>query len=106
MASEILPLHRALLAENAWQEIEVWALAGLTLPRRWDWQTIRAETHSKERYFFALAQQRGFGRNLEQAYKAFAGEAAGRYNRICQLCPEVVALEGQIERWLTQLAEH
>ena len=41
---------RAFLAEHAWQEIEVWLLAGHDLPRKWAWKTIRDEPHPKERY--------------------------------------------------------
>src|SRR5208283_5472022 len=32
---------RAFLAEHAWQEIEVWLLAGHVLPRKWAWRAIR-----------------------------------------------------------------
>ena len=41
-----------LLAVNAWEEIETWALAGLTdLPDGWHWRDIRAAVDVKERYF-------------------------------------------------------
>ena len=39
---------RTLLAENAWQEIEVWALAGVDLPKDWVWKDVRAEPNPKE----------------------------------------------------------
>src|SRR5581483_2814090 len=35
LAVQTLRDHRLILAENAWQEIEVWALAGHKLPRGW-----------------------------------------------------------------------
>ena len=28
---------RAFFAENAWEEIEIWVLAGLNLPTDWSW---------------------------------------------------------------------
>ena len=36
------------LAENAWEELETWVLAGLNLPTDWDWKTVRAEVQVKE----------------------------------------------------------
>ena len=46
------------LAENAWEEIETWLLAGLDLPANWNWRTVRAEVQVKEIYFGPLASQR------------------------------------------------
>ncbi|MBI1209062.1 MAG: hypothetical protein GC191_17455 [Azospirillum sp.] len=48
------------LAETAWQEVEVWALAGHDLPAGWDWTEIRAEKDVKEAYFnkFVTAKKR------------------------------------------------
>jgi len=34
-AAQFLGAEDRFFAENAWQEVEVWALAGLTLPRSW-----------------------------------------------------------------------
>jgi hypothetical protein len=39
-----------LIAENAWEELETWALAGLHLPRSWSWANVRSEVSVKERY--------------------------------------------------------
>ena len=50
-AAETLPSSRLLLGENAWQEVEVWILAGHDLPSEWSWTEIRANTHPKETYF-------------------------------------------------------
>lgn len=47
-------------AENAWQELEVWLLAGHDLPREWSWQEIRQERDPKERYFVPFAKSRGY----------------------------------------------
>ena len=45
---------RVFLAENAWEEIETWVLAGLDLPTDWNWRTVRSEVHVKEIYFEPL----------------------------------------------------
>ena len=50
---------RTFLAENAWEEVETWALAGLKLPGGWRWADVRAEVHVKEQYFDVLAHERG-----------------------------------------------
>ena len=47
------------LGAEAWEEIETWVLAGLTLPPEWNWAEVRAEVHVKERYFDVMARQRG-----------------------------------------------
>ena len=36
-------------AENAWEELETWVLAGVEgLPAEWNWKDVRAEVHVKE----------------------------------------------------------
>ncbi|MDF5730871.1 MAG: hypothetical protein PUP92_23370 [Rhizonema sp. PD38] len=54
-AANILTGGRLLLAENAWQEIEVWVLAGHDLLSDWNWQVIRNEVNPKETYFLPLS---------------------------------------------------
>ena len=49
----------AFLAQDAWEELETWVLAGLTLPPHWQWLDVRAEVSVKERYFDVLVQERG-----------------------------------------------
>ncbi len=86
------------LAENAWQEIEVWVLAGHTLPRNWIWQDIRQEINPKEKYFEPFAKSRGLLYEPGGGRKTLATEAAKRYPRIKQLCPEDIAnLESRIQ---------
>ncbi|WP_216636346.1 hypothetical protein [Chloroflexus islandicus] len=41
-AQALLPESRLFLAEHAWQEIEVWLLAGHDLLDGWSWASIRA----------------------------------------------------------------
>lgn len=78
-----------LLAENAWQEVEVWALAGMRdLPTDWKWRDVRAHGHPKEHYYDAYAAQRGVLRGPYEGRQTIAGEAARNYDRLLQLCPE------------------
>ena len=66
-------------SEHAFQEIEVWALAGLELPSEWRWQDVRSERDPKERYFLPLAQKRGLLDEPGQGRKTLGKEAAARY---------------------------
>ena len=50
--------ERIFYAENAWEELETWVLAGLKLPATWRWADVRAEYLVKERYFDVLAKRR------------------------------------------------
>ena len=92
---------KALLGENAWQEVEVWALAGHDLPPAWQWKDIRLETNPKEKYFVPFAAKRSLLDEPGEGRRTLAEEAAGRYPRIRQLCPEDVgALENRIRVWI------
>lgn len=102
LATTVLSDDRLFLAENAWQEIEVWLLAGHTLPARWSWRAIRAEPQAKETYFLPFAMERGLVNEPGQGRRTLAIEAARRYGRIRQRCPEDVhALEQRIRGWIT-----
>ena len=79
---------RCFLAENAWEELETWVLAGLNLPRAWRWSDIRAEVHVKERYFVELAKDRSVADGPGRGRKALGKEAARRIRTIRQKCPE------------------
>ena len=75
-------------AENAWEEIETWALAGLTLPSEWRWADVRAEVDVKERYFDRLASLRGLANTTDGGRQIFGAEASRRIRAIRQKCPE------------------
>ena len=79
---------RVFLAENAWEELETWVLAGLELPDGWRWRDVRAEVHVKERYFDRVAKDRGVRRAPGAGRKPLGEEAAGRIAAIRQKCPE------------------
>jgi hypothetical protein len=78
------------LSENAWQELEVWVLAGHDLERGWRWQEIRTERDPKEQYFYPLARLRRLENTPGEGRKVLSEEAARRIDRIIHLCPEDV----------------
>ena len=75
-------------AENAWEELETWVLAGLDLPVEWRWADVRAEIHVKEQYFEPLAVRRGLAGSTGGGRKALAEEASRRIRAIRRKCPE------------------
>lgn len=100
-ANPALPHGRMFLAANAWQEIEVWVLAGHDLPSDWVWEEVRREIHPKEQYFHPFAAEKGTLDDPGNWQGRLAVQAASRYDRIRQLCPEDVgALERDIRAWL------
>ncbi len=100
-AAGYLPSGRLFLAENAWQEVEVWILAGHALPDDWQWQEVRQHPNPKETYFEPFARSRGVVDGPGQGRKTLAREAAGNYTRIRTLCREDVAsLEGRLKTCL------
>jgi hypothetical protein len=95
--ADLLAPGSILLAENAWQEIEVWVLAGHDLPKGWVWNSIRQEMHPKEVYYLPFAKQHKVANQPAEGRRTLATEAARRYDRIRQLCPEdIAALEIRI----------
>ncbi len=79
---------RVFIAENAWEELETWVLAGIDLPTNWRWADVRAEVQVKELYFDVLVGQRGLGDHPGGGRKPLAKEASGRLDAIRQKCPE------------------
>ncbi len=95
-AAKILPPDKFFLAENAWQEIEVWVLAGHQLPPSWKWREIRSEPHPKEKYFLPFAKSLNRLDEPGEGRKTLAQEAVKNYNRVCKLCCEIAELEERI----------
>ena len=79
---------RTFFAENAWEEIETWLLAGMDLPTNWRWHDVRAEVSVKERYFKPLALERGVTDTPDGGRKVLGEEAARKIDVIRQKCPE------------------
>jgi hypothetical protein len=101
-AMSVIGEDRAFLAENAWQEVEVWLLMGHDLPPKWDWKKIRAEIHPKETYYLPFAESRGVLDLPGEGRDKLAREAASRYDRIRGRCKEdIQRLEARIRDWLT-----
>ena len=80
--------NRVVLAENAWEEIETWVLAGLRLPAGWNWNDVRAEVQVKETYFEPLADMRGLSDSPGGGRRELGEEASRRIDAIRQKCPE------------------
>ena len=76
------------LAENAWEELETWVLAGLSLPGEWPWRDVRKEVHVKEIYFEPLTESRGIADHPDGGRAVLTKEAASRIPAIRQKCPE------------------
>lgn len=91
------------LAENAYQEIEVWLLAGLKEfldSKNFVWQEIRDERDPKDKYFIPFSKEKGYFDYPNDGRQELAKEAARNYQRICKMCPEVARLEKKIKDWL------
>ena len=80
--------ERTFFAENAWEELETWLLAGMDLPNDWRWQDVRAEVSVKEIYFNPLAEQRGVANTPGEGRKVLGEEAARNIPTIRRKCPE------------------
>lgn len=92
-----------LAAENAWQELEVWLLAGHDLPADWNWQEIREERNPKEAYFMKMAAARGLQNDPGEGRKTMGIEAARKYRRIHSRCREdIQVLEKRLGKWINE----
>jgi hypothetical protein len=93
---------RLFFAIHAFQEIEVWALAGIKwrLKPTWTWNEIQSERDPKEHYFEPIARHRGLLDSVAQGRKILGEEAGNNYSRVRQNCPEILELEARILHWL------
>ena len=78
----------AFFAENAWEELETWLLAGLDLPTGWRWADVRAEGDVKERFYEVLAREREVSDGPGYGRKELGTEAARNLAAIRRKCPE------------------
>ena len=76
------------LAENAWEELETWVLAGVDLPNNWNWSDVRGEIDVKELYFEPLVARLGLSDSPGGGRKALGEAASQRIRAIRQKCPE------------------
>lgn len=89
---------RVFIAQNAWEELETWTLAGLELPTEWVWSEVRAEKDVKEMYFDVLAKRRGVSDAPGGGRKPLGEEASPRISAIRQKCRDFDDLARRIER--------
>ena len=90
LSDELKPTGKRFLAEVAWQEVEVFILAGLRLPKTWRWNEIRADANVKDTYFKELVVSRGTGKFPHQGRKKLMAESISNWQRIKSRCPEDV----------------
>ena len=101
LAAGRLGAGRVLFGENAWQEIEVWALAGQDLPADWKWPDIRAELNPKEVYFEPWAKHRQLTKEPGQGRKTMGIEAAANYDRVrSRYAEDIRRLEARLAAWV------
>jgi hypothetical protein len=96
LASAELGPGKHFIAENAWQEIEVWALGGLKdFPSPPPWRDVRAECHPKEAHYQPHVARRGL--NFAEARVILARESASNYKRLRTRCRELRDIEDRIQ---------
>ena len=92
-SAELEPQARRFLAEVAWQEVEVFILAGVTLPSDWKWNEIRSDANVKDTFFKKLVALKGTAKYPHEGRKKLMAESIGNWRRIKSRCPEdIVAL--------------
>ncbi|MGA3180598.1 MAG: hypothetical protein ABSF38_09675 [Verrucomicrobiota bacterium] len=79
---------RRIVAGAAWQEVEVFILAGHDLPSDWSWQEIRADPDVKNTYFQRLAATKNTSQLPHQGRKKLMAQAIQNWGRIKSRCPE------------------
>ncbi len=71
-------------------------LGGHDLPPDWVWKDVRAHDSPKEAYYTPFAALRRMLGEPAEGRSVLGREAAARYGRIRQLCPEVAELERRL----------
>jgi hypothetical protein len=101
-SANLLSGKRVLFGENAWQELEVWVLAGLEdLPPNWPWGEIRLECDPKETYFKPYVESRGLRDTPGEGRQILGAEAARNYKSLRSRCREdIQRLESRVKAWL------
>lgn len=93
LSAELQQEAKQFLAEVAWQEVEIFILAGLEIPRDWRWGEIRADADVKNTFFKRLVDLRQTSKYPHEGRKKLMAESISNWQRIKSRCPEdVVAL--------------
>jgi len=90
LSGELAEKGRSFLAEVAWQEVEIFVLAGLVLPPGWKWQEIRADPDVKNTFFRQVVALRGTAKQPYEGRRKLMAEAIGNWQRIKSRCPQDV----------------
>ena len=90
LSAELAPGSRRFLAEVAWQEVEVFILAGLPLPTGWRWNEIRADPNVKNTFFKELVALRATAKYPHEGRKKLMAESISNWKRIKSRCAEDV----------------
>jgi hypothetical protein len=90
LQGEIAGSGRRFVAGVAWQEVEVFILAGHDLPPGSRWRDIRADPHVKDTYFQQLVAAKNTSGLLHDGRKQLMAQAIQNWSRIKSLCQEDV----------------
>ena len=99
---------KVLFGQAAWEEIEVWILAGVdwkgAFPT-WRWTEIRADRDPKEAYYLPYARSRGLENSAAEGRDSLGKEAARQYiKRLRGFCGEdLVALEVRVAEHISHI---
>jgi hypothetical protein len=88
LQGEMAGTPRRFVASLAWQEVEVFILAGHDLLPDWNWREIRADPDVKDTYFRQLAAAKNTFGLPRQGRKKLMGEAIQNWTRMKSRCPE------------------
>lgn len=97
-AQSMLRDTQTFLGSQAYQEVEVWLLAGQgDLPSDWNWTEVRSEPHPKEIYYDAYVANKDFANVPGDGRKSLGRTAGAAYRtRVRMKCPEVQDLEDRV----------
>jgi hypothetical protein len=98
LQEEIAGSRRQFVAGVAWQEVEVFILAGHDLPPDWNWREIRADPDVKNTYFQRLVSAKNTSSLPHDGRKKLMAEAIQNWPRLKSRCPQ------DIGRLLAKLA--
>ncbi|HEX3017161.1 MAG TPA: hypothetical protein VHP31_04835 [Caproicibacter sp.] len=88
--NDSLTNNKKFMAENFYQEVEVIALAGQTLPTEWSWQDVRQEPNPKEKYFIPFTKLNNYYCHPYNGRKLIMQRSLLNWRRMRSLCPEDV----------------
>ncbi|MCL2825182.1 MAG: hypothetical protein FWD57_14425 [Polyangiaceae bacterium] len=91
-----LGVNRCLIAECAYQEVEVWALATVDVDRVWALAELRGELKPKDTFYYPYVVRRGIAGRLGDGRQILGQEAARNIKTLLARCPEVRNLEKRI----------